>query len=194
MAAQGAGLSRAQMGRVLHSGWQRYDALRPGVPRGGSLGNRQVLVVAGVTLAFYRALMDAGLARDAAVKLVSLVVWVLLRPIADLAWLAAKLRTRGRLSQVRVMMLLSLRYPFGPPGFVSRVHSPSRSVQVDFYHCRAAEYLASREAADSCLGAWCQQDYRLADRWGVELHRVGTRAGGAERCGFCFRLPVPRPE
>jgi hypothetical protein len=179
-------LDRRDVASILAAAWRLDADLAPRLPHAGSLGNRHILRLAAMTLAFFQALQAHGVERRAAITLVSEAVWAVFRPLTDLAWLGAKLRTRRSLEQVRIMMDLSLRYPFCPPGFVFEVTPDPEAVIVDFYRCPVADYLGAHQAADLCVGAWCQQDYRMADRWGVLLERAGTRATGAERCDFRF--------
>ncbi|MBN1402467.1 MAG: L-2-amino-thiazoline-4-carboxylic acid hydrolase [Anaerolineae bacterium] len=179
-------LDRRAVDDILAHAWRLDARLAPRLPTAASLGNRHILRLAAMSLAFLQALLGRGVERSAAIALVSQAVWAVFRPLTDLAWLGARLRTRELLEQVRIMMHLSLRYPFCPPGFVFEVTPDPEAVIVDFFRCPVAEYLGAHQAADLCVGAWCQQDFRLAAHWGVALERVGTRATGAERCDFRF--------
>ncbi len=52
--------------------------------------------------------------------------------------------------------------------------------------CPAADYFTSQGLPEQCVSAWCSLDYPLADRWGVELARGQTLAGGGTHCNFRF--------
>jgi hypothetical protein len=64
--------------------------------------------------------------------------------------------------------------------------------------------MRANDAADLCIGTWCNLDFPLAEMWGGRLERRGTLAAGAPVCDFRFvaapnrrvrehELTTPRP-
>ncbi len=154
------------------------------------------VALAAIGAGFHRALVSEGIERDEATALVADVAWRIYQRWGAMAFALARVSARRPLGRLRTCVRLFLRFPFTAPGYQVE-HLPDRSVvALDVRRCPVAEYLGALDLADLCVGAWCNQDYALAERWGGRLVRTTTLASGGERCDFRFeaRGETTRPD
>jgi len=74
------------------------------------------------------------------------------------------------------------------------VKTEEGSVAFDVYRCPVSEYFAGKGLSELCVNAFCNLDYPLADKWGVELIRPLTLAAGAAYCNFKYRPKSKKKE
>jgi hypothetical protein len=182
--------TRAQISRIVNGGFERFERQAPDLPREPTLGSRQNVLLAALTLSFLEALEANGIERGYAIELTGDVCWRFYRQWGQGTRAATRLITRDPLRRLRLSVNAFLTFPFGRPGYqfddVSQVDGRS----LDMHRCPVADYLGSRGAADLCAGSWCNLDYALAEMWGGTLQRSGTLVGGASCCDFRFRVPA----
>jgi ubiquinone biosynthesis protein len=146
------------------------------------------VLLACLTLAFFRALVAAGIERDYAIELVSDAAWKVYEKWGALARLIARGLARDALARLRWCVNLFLRFPFNGPGYIYERPPTPDAVDVTIRRCPVAEYLRAKGAPDLCVGSWCNLDYGLAEMWGGRLQRTGTLAGGQDHCDFRFSV------
>ncbi len=178
--------SRRDADSLLDLTWSRFPELRADRSRELASGARHSLAMAALTLAFFRTLLDAGIERTYAVELTADVAWRLLAPAARVVALATTRRGDTPDARLRRRVDVITRYPFGPPSFKFAQREEVSGLALDIQRCPIAEYMATRNAADLCVGAWCNADFAVAESWAGRLKRNGTLAGGARRCDFRF--------
>ncbi len=184
----------AEVDQILIRGWQNYLLLAPDIPREPTLGNKQNMILAGITLAIFQSLLLGGIERDYAVELIANAAWQIYEKWGRVPRALARLQTRDPVERMRIMVRLFLRYPFNPPGYRFDAPSDSEGIRVNMYRCPVADYLRAHEAADLCVGSWCALDFPLANMWGGWLERSSTLAGGAGFCDFYFKARHPEQE
>ena len=148
--------TRADADRLLDETWERFVALARTRPREPTLGARQNVVLACLTVAFFRTLLDNGVERPYAVELVGDATW---RIYARWGRLAAAITAPlgGEPSaRLRRRVELFLRYPFGRPAYVYEDRDEPRGRAFDMLRCPIAEYMRAHDAADLCVGTWVQ--------------------------------------
>jgi ubiquinone biosynthesis protein len=178
--------TRAESDRLLEETWVHFAALAGTRPHQPTLGARQNILLAALTVAFFRALLASGVERSYAIELVGDAAWRIYARWGRLAAVATAPFGGHPPDRLRRRVNLFLRYPFGPPGyrFIDREEPQGRA--LDMVHCPIAGYMREQGVADLCVGTWCSLDFPLAEMWGGHLQRRGTLAGGAGRCDFRF--------
>ncbi len=179
--------TRADLRRLLEATWAKFDCLAPDLPREPTMGSRQNVALACLTLAMFQALLDEGVERDYAVELVGDACWKVYAQWGQLPRLVARLASRDPVERMRTSVDLFLRFPFNPPGYRYEDRTEPEGRALDMLRCPVAEYLAAHGAADLTVGSWCNLDFQLARTWGGTLERKGSMAGGAPLCDFRFK-------
>lgn len=182
--------TRSQISRIVNDAFFRFERQVPELPSEPTLGSRQNVILAALTLSFLEALEADGIERGYAIELTGDVCWRFYHQWGQGTRAATRLITRDPVRRLRLGVNAFLTFPFGRPGYqfddVSQVDGRS----LDMQRCPVADYLGSRGAADLCAGSWCNLDYALAEMWGGKLERSGTLVAGASCCDFRFRAPA----
>lgn len=185
--------SRAEVTGFITTAFERFEQHAADLPSEPTLGSRQNVMLAALTLSLLEALEEAGIERAYAIELTGDICWRFYRHWGQVTGAATKLLSRDRVRRLRLNVNAFLAFPFGQPGYrfddVAQVDGRS----LDMKRCPVADYLGSRGAADLCAASWCNLDYALAEMWGAKLERTGTLVGGASCCDFRFRV-VPQLE
>ena len=168
--------------------FERFERQVPDLPSEPTLGSRQNVILAALTLSFLEALEADGIERGYAIELTGDVCWRFYQQWGQGTRAATSLITRDPVRRLRLSVNAFLTFPFGRPGyrFDDVLQSDGRS--LDMQRCPVADYLGSRGAGDLCAGSWCNLDYALAEMWGGTLERSGTLVTGASCCDFRFRV------
>lgn len=176
-----------QVTQVVDEAFSRFLSRVGDLPAEPTLGSRQNVTLAALTLSLLDALEAAGIDRDYAIELTGDICWQFYRQWGRLTKAATRLLSRDRVRRVRLNVHAFLTFLFSRPGYqfddVEQVDGRSLNVR----RCPVADYLGSRGAADLCAGSWCNLDYALAEIWDATLARSGTLVGGADCCDFRFR-------
>lgn len=183
--------TRADVGRLLHSAWEIFDGRSRDLPHEPTVGSRQNVLLACLTLSMLEALATDGIDRAYAIELVGDACWKVYAQWGQIPRFAARLLARDPAKRMRLSVEMFLRYPFNQPGYRYDDVPEARGRGLDILRCPVADYLTSNEASDLCVATWCNLDYPLARMWGGELERHATLAAGARRCDFRFRVPRP---
>ncbi|MDQ6804904.1 MAG: L-2-amino-thiazoline-4-carboxylic acid hydrolase [Actinomycetota bacterium] len=180
----------SQISRIVNEAFTRFEQQVPDLPSEPTLGSRQNVMLAALTLSFLEALEADGIERGYAIELTGDVCWRFYRQWGLGTRAATRLITCDPVRRLRLSVNAFLTFPFGRPGyrFDDVLQGDGRS--LDMHRCPVADYLGSRGAADLCAGSWCNLDYALAEMWGGTLERSGTLVAGAGCCDFRFRVPA----
>jgi ubiquinone biosynthesis protein len=181
--------TRKDVDRLLRAAWENFDCLSPQLPREPTLGSRQNVMLACLTLSMLQALLAQCIERGYAIELIGDACWKVYAQWGQIPRLISRASTHDPVKRMRMSVDMFLRYPFNRPGYRYSDVAEPRGRGLDMLRCPVADYLTSNGAGDLCVGTWCNLDYPLARMWGGELERHGTLAGGAERCDFRFRGP-----
>jgi hypothetical protein len=182
--------TRSQIGQVVNGGFERLERQVPDLPSEPTLGSRQNVLLAALTLSFLDALEGDGIERTYAIELTGDVCWRFYRQWGQTTRAATRLITRDPVRRLRLSVNAFLTFPFGRPGYQFDDVHQADGRSLDMQRCPVADYLGSHEAADLCAGSWCNLDYALAEMWGGTLERTGTLVAGASCCDFRFRVPA----
>lgn len=185
--------TRAEADELLQQAWRIFDRLAPGLPRQPTAGSRLSLQLACLTLAFYQALLEKGVDRQKAIRLVSNGSWLVYEYVGRLWYFIARLLSRDPLRRLRICTNLFRRFPFNPPGWVMVDLPQTAEVAFDVSRCPVAELFRAHGEPELCVESWCNQDYRLARLWGGWLERSGTLVDGAPCCDFRWLVSTQRP-
>jgi hypothetical protein len=178
--------TRGDVDHLVEETWERFHSLALERPSEPTVGARQNVLLACLTLAMFRALLESGVERPYAVELVGDAAWRIYAQWGRLATATTAPLDGGAAVRLRRRVGLFLRYPFGRPGYRYSDRVEPRGRALDMLHCPIADYMRANDAADLCVGTWCNLDFPLAEMWGGRLERQGTLAGGAPRCDFRF--------
>lgn len=171
--------------------FERFEREVPGFPGEPTLGSRQNVMLAALTLSLMEVLEESGVERAYAIELTADTCWRFYRHWGRITTVATGLLSRDPTRRLRMSVNAFLTYPFGRPGyrFDDVPEADGRSLNV--VRCPVADYLGNRDAADLCAGSWCNLDYALAEMWGARLQRSSTLVAGANCCDFRFHaLPA----
>ena len=182
--------TRSQVSRIASHGFERFELHVPDLPSEPTLGSRQNVLLAALTLSFLEALEADGIERGYAIELTGDVCWRFYRQWGAGTRAATGLITRDPVRRLRLSVNAFLTFPFGRPGYRFDDVPQFDGRSLDMQRCPVADYLGSHGAADLCAGSWCNLDYALAEMWGGTLERSGTLVAGAGCCDFRFRVPA----
>lgn len=184
--------TRADVRGILEECWRSFNALAPGVPDEPTVGSRMNVMLAGVTLSFFWVLRRRALTREYAIELIGDIAWQVYAKWGAIPRFVSRIKSSNPIDAMRDSVSIFLRFPFGPPGYLFERGTLQDGISVDVLRCPVAEYFGAHDAADLCLGTWCNLDYALAELWGGSLGRTRTLAEGNRSCDFRFRAIPPR--
>ncbi len=182
------------MNQLVDVAFMRFESHVPNLPSEPTLGSRQNVTLAALTLSFLESLEEGGIDRPYAIELTGDTCWRFYRQWGLVTRAATRLVTHDPVRRLRLSVNAFLTFPFGRPGYRFDDVAQQDGRSLDMQRCPVADYLGARGAADLCAGSWCNLDYALAEMWGAGLERSGTLVGGASCCDFRFRVPASRPE
>jgi hypothetical protein len=180
----------SQINRIVNEAFDRFERQVPDLPSEPTLGSRQNVLLAALTLSFLEALEADGIERGYAIELTGDVCWRFYEQWGRGTRAATRLITRDPVQRLRLSVNAFLTFPFGRPGYQFDDVPQGDGRSLNMQRCPVADYLGSRGAADLCAGSWCNLDYALAEMWGGTLERSGTLVTGASCCDFRFRVPA----
>jgi len=170
----------------VRDAFDRFERHVPGLPGEPTVGSRQNVMLAALTLSLLEALQGAGVEREYAIELTGDTCWRFYRHWGRITKAVTSLISRDATRRLRLSVNAFLTYPFGRPGYrfddVPEVDGRS----LNMVRCPVADYLGQRDAADLCAGSWCNLDFALAEMWGGRLQRSSTLVSGAKCCDFRF--------
>ncbi|MBZ0281374.1 MAG: L-2-amino-thiazoline-4-carboxylic acid hydrolase [Anaerolineae bacterium] len=179
-----ARFTRADVNRILNQVWRNFDQLAPSIPQERTLGARMNVTLAGMTVAFYSALLAEGVEPKDSIQLTNDTAWVIYKRWGILPRLLSLVLARTSTDRLRVCTDLFRRFPFNPPSYIMEDLLDKTVISFNVTRCPVAEYFRSQRLRELCVGSWCNQDYALAEMWGGKLERKHTLAAGDEYCDF----------
>jgi hypothetical protein len=176
---------------LVNDAFERFEHQIPGFPGEPTLGSRQNVMLAALTLSLLESLEKSGIERAYAIELTGDTCWRFYRHWGRVTQTVTGLIARDRTRRLRLSVNAFLRYPFGRPGYQFDDVPEADGRSLNMVRCPVADYLGHRDAADLCTGSWCNLDYALAEMWGARLQRTSTLVAGASCCDFRFHcLPA----
>ena len=109
--------TRSQVSRIVNEGFTRFERAVPDLPDEPTLGSRQNVVLAALTLSFLEALEADGIERGYAIELTGDVCWRFYRQWGHGTRAATRLITRDPVRRLRLSVNAFLTFPFGRPGY-----------------------------------------------------------------------------
>jgi L-2-amino-thiazoline-4-carboxylic acid hydrolase len=180
-----------EVARFVNDAFDRFEGQVPGLPREPTVGSRQNVMLAALTLSLLEILEESGVERSYAIELTGDTCWRLYRHWGRATKKVAGLVSRAPTNRLRLSVNAFLTYPFGRPGYRFDDVPEEDGRSLNMVRCPVADYLGQRGAADLCAGSWCNLDYALAAMWEARLQRSGTLVGGANCCDFRFHALPP---
>lgn len=154
---------------------------------------RFLLELSRLNIACDRVLRTQGLADAVIETIIEDTNWHLIRPgIRFLkTWLVRLGKGPGEVTRVSVDLLWAHLFtsPFRKTDLEPGIHEETGRPLVsgcDVSACPLQTYYKSQNALHVCRSAACQQDYRMAQEWGVDFIRTRTLAAGNSHCDFRF--------
>lgn len=179
--------TRREVVGFVNSAFERFERKVPGLPSEPTVGSRQIVMFAALTMSILEALEDAGIERDYAIELTGDTCWRFYRHWGRVIKAITGVITRDPTRRLRLSVNAFLAFPFGRPGYRFNDVPEEDGRSLDMVRCPVSDYLGQREAADLCVGSWCNLDYALAEMWGARLQRSTTLVAGANCCDFRLR-------
>lgn len=148
----------------LDDAFERFEQEIPGLPREPTLGSRQNVMLAALTLSLLEVLEESGVERDYAIELTGDICWRFYRHWGRIAKTVTRVVSRDRTRRLRMSVDAFLSYPFGRPGYrFNNVPEPGGR-SLNMVRCPVADYLGNRdmtqtEKNDKCSGTatWAQE-------------------------------------
>jgi len=190
--ADGGRFTRADVRRIHGTAWRLFGELASKVPTEPTVGGRLNVLLACVSVSYFRALLAAGVERAYAIELFADAAWKIYEKWGLVPRLLARFVTRDPVERMRWRVNGFLRFPFNPPAYEFEQFPIADGIRIDMHRCPVADYLRAQGATDLCVGSWCDLDYALAEMWGGRLVRDGTLAAGAPHCDFRFKVMAPK--
>lgn len=135
--------------------------------------------------ALYGALLESGVERNEAGRMIAEINWAVLGPSTALNFSLSRLRSRDLRTRVQWVVDLLFATVFTAP-FRRVVHRAKGEVAFDVTRCPLAEYFDAHGTPELTRHAACSLDYHMAAQWGVTLQRTRTIAEGHPACDFRF--------
>jgi hypothetical protein len=176
---------------------RRVDAARP-----DAFGNRLMVEMTVRTLAAYRALIEAGVERSCARKLVADIGWNIYSKMLALYSWPFRLITRDPAKRISRTIKALLWFPFNPrgaPGYAVQHWEADGNTYTHFTHCPPQSFVRALIASGDDRGdleafreSWCRYDWPGADILagdGARGHyeRRQTLSHGDGVCDMCWR-------
>jgi len=108
---------RKRIDTIIGQTWQKLKQMLSGaqLDQLKTMGNRQNVFLAVVTLAAYRSFLEAGVEKEYATELISDVAWKVYLSWIPLLRFIARLFTRDPQEQMNFILRIFWRYPFSRP-------------------------------------------------------------------------------
>lgn len=172
-----------------------------GLDRLPTWGSRLNVVMAVVTTAAYREMLDRGVARDYAATLVADVGWKIYAWMLTASAIPARLFARSPVRRLGWTLKLLMWFPFSAPGkpaYEVRTWSDGERVFTHWTHCPPQTFvraLVAREEdrgeLDAFYRSWCLYDWAAADLLAGDgerghYERPHTLSRGDAVCDMCW--------
>ncbi|MFV1878074.1 AarF/UbiB family protein [Nioella sp.] len=177
---------------ILSDIWAGYEGLERDLPLEPNAGAILTTHLAALTLALHRTLVARGRSEAQSHEIIHAIGWDIYDRMADPPFEIARAITTDPTKRMRIATGLFRRFPFGPPAYGWRdVEAGGNVVAFDCTKCPVAAFFAVHEASALCTATWCALDFPVAEKWGGQLVRPKTIAGGHDHCDFRWHtLPM----
>ena len=183
--------TRGEVSGLVSDAFDRFESHRLDLPSEPTVGSRQNVMLAALTLSLMEVLVEAGVERPYAIELTGDTCWHFYRQWGRVTKAVTSVLSRNPIRRLRLSVDAFLTYPFGRPGYRFDDVPEDDGRSLNMLRCPVADYLGQRGASDLCSGSWCNLDYALAEMWGGTLERSSTLVLGADCCDFRFHvLPI----
>ena len=177
--------TRSDVDRIVSRAWVTFADLSVDLPGQPTPGFRLNVRLGCLTLAFFRALMEYGVARTYAIELTADLTWNFYRKWRALRRFLKRGDPLGNFKSLSLGDVVPLSFPFNPPGYMARWSpTPEAPISFDMVRCPVPELFRRHNSADVCVGSWCNLDYPLGEAVGLKLTWDRTLAEGDDRCTF----------
>lgn len=165
---------RHDVNRILKETWREVEDILPSAELESlpTLGNRQNVFFAVLTVAFYHALVEAGVEKPYAVELFSDIGWKLYAKLLTIPRFVARLSSRDPNKQMGVILGMLGVYPFsapGKPGYEVKARLGPGCICIDYLHCppysfvrQYVEQNGDRGELELFRRSWCWYDWAFA--------------------------------
>lgn len=170
---------------ILSDTWAGYDRLERDLPLAPNTGAILTTHLAALTLALHRTLVARGRSEAQSHEVIHAIGWDIYDRMADPPFEIARALTSDPAKRMRIATGLFRHFPFGPPAYGWRdVEAGGNVVAFDCTKCPVAAFFAAHESSALCTATWCALDFPVAEKWGGQLVRPKTIAGGHDHCDF----------
>lgn len=138
-----ARFTRADVNRILNQVWRNFDQLAPSIPQERTLGARMNVTLAGMTVAFYSALLAEGVEPKDSIQLTNDTAWIIYKRWGILPRLLSLVLARTSTDRLRVCTDLFRRFPFNPPSYIMEDLLDKTVISFNVTRCPIAEYFRS---------------------------------------------------
>jgi hypothetical protein len=200
--------------RILKETWRQVDGILPSaeLERLPTFGNRHNLFVFAVlAIAFYHALLEAGVEKQYAVELYSDIGWKLYVKQATFPRLVARLSSRDPDKQMGLVLRMLGVFPFsapGKPGYEVKAWRGQGCICINYFHCppysfvkQYVEQNGDRGELELYRKSWCTYDWPFAYAiMGGGYKKLGhyerphTISSGDDVCDMRWYARVPEGE
>jgi hypothetical protein len=161
---------------IYSSAWEKVDVLLAdaGLEKLPDVGNRHNVFLAVLSVALYQSLLETGVDKEYAIKLLADVGWKLYVKFLPLPKFIARIKERSPQKQMNAVLGLMLRFPFnapGRPGYeVEAWAAEDGSFKTHWAFCPplafVQRYLRNHEdrgELEAFIGSWCRFDWAFAN-------------------------------
>jgi hypothetical protein len=201
---------RHDVDAILDQSWRNLAELLPEaeLDQVPTVGNRQNVLLAAMTVASFHAFLKAGIEKEYAIELFADIGWkVYIKPL-PLPKLIARLLTRAQ-KQVNLMLRMFMVFPFstpGRPGYECKAWTEPDRFRTSWTHCPPYAFIRRYVEAHGDSGeleafrkSWCWYDWPLTHvmvdgGYQVRGHyeRPKTLSAGDEVCDMRWHAEVPQ--
>jgi hypothetical protein len=165
---------RRDVDAILAQAWKNLDEMLPEaeLDRIPTVGNRQNVYLAVLTLAAHRAFVDAGIEREYAIELFADVGWKVYERFVALPRFVARIVSRDPQRRLDLILRALLVYPFshpGRPGYECRAWSEPGAFCTFWTHCPPQQFVrrwvethGDKGELEAFRKSWCWYDWAIA--------------------------------
>lgn len=128
--------TRAEVRRMHSEAWGLLRELTLALPLEPTRGGRMNVLLACVTLAYFRALLAAGIERAYAIELLADAAWKIYEQWRRVPRVLGRFVTRDPIGRMRWRVDSFLRFPFNPPAYEFERLPTSDGIAVTMHRCR----------------------------------------------------------
>ena len=168
-----------------------------------TIGNKNNVFLASVTIAAYHTLLDRGIDRDYSMQLFADVGWKLYEAMVKLPFFVAGAMTRDPQRRMNRTLQLLMRFPFsapGRPGYEVHAWEEAGCFNTHWTYCaplgfvqRYVQTHGDRGEVEAFYRSWCLYDWPFADLLsgrkagdGGHYERPHTLSRGDKVCDMCW--------